>query len=204
MQQLIAALALAVVAGQVAAEPAQRDAVFGNWAVYVAESPRQCIVTAEASSETGWPDTVIGSGSAPEVAETAPEENSEIAAATGTAEGAAAGTQAAPGGEQSRLLVIWRENAAGVVTFQPGGHALAAGSALTLRAGDVVVPMFTDGDWAWTASRDADSQVIGALGTADRADIALVAEGGSAVGVIFALDGFADAAARASVLCAGA
>jgi len=107
-------------------------------------------------------------------------------------------------GAASQMLVTWRENVAGQVTFRAGGHAVAAGSALALTAAEVRIPMFTDGDWAWTADPADDIRAIEALGRTETAGVSLVAEGAVPVIVTFALDGFADAAARAAMLCAGA
>ncbi len=166
MQRLSAALVLTVLAGTAAAQQAQRAEVFGAWAVYVDDEPRQCIAFATAATETGWPE-----GSS---------------------------------GDASQMLVTWRENTAGQVTFRAGGHPIAAGSALALTAAEVRIPMFTDGDWAWTADPADDIRAIEAMGRAETAGMSLVAEGAVPVTVTFALAGFADAAARAAILCSGA
>jgi len=162
----IAAILLCLTATAPLAQQAQRAEVFGAWAVYVADDPRECIAFATAAEEIGWPEDSAG--------------------------------------DASQMLVTWRENAAGQVTFRAGGHPVAAGSALALTAAEVRIPMFTDGDWAWTADPADDTRAIEAMGRADSAGMSLVAEGAVPVTVTFALDGFADAAARAAMLCAGA
>lgn len=171
MRQLIAALALVLAADTAAAEDIQRLDAFDDWAVFVRDSPRECLATTRALSETGWPEAEAG-------------------AATGGAVSQLLITFRAADAD-----------APGEVSFWAAGRAIASGTTLTLRSGAAEMLLFTDGAWAWPPDRDGDIAAAAGLSGPPTAELALFAGDMSAVVVRFSLRGFDNAMARARDYC---
>ncbi|MCK8465316.1 invasion associated locus B family protein [Aliiroseovarius sp. S1339] len=102
------------------------------------------------------------------------------------------------------LFVSYRPGAEvkGEVSFT-GGYPFAPGSTVSLTVGDSTFQMFTDGEWAWSASPGDDAKII----TAMKRGASAVANAQSARGTktqdTFSLLGFTAAVEEAGKRCGG-
>ena len=101
------------------------------------------------------------------------------------------------------LFVTFRPGtgAAGEVSFT-GGYPFASGSTATVEIGDGEYQLFTDGEWAWPASPEADAELVEALKAGAEAVITAVSSRGTTTIDTFSLMGFTAAMEDAEGRCA--
>ncbi|WP_368184796.1 invasion associated locus B family protein [Aestuariibius sp. HNIBRBA575] len=103
------------------------------------------------------------------------------------------------------LLMVFNRPGSNVVeqVVFTGGYPFAGGSTVTLSIGDSNFELYTDGEWAWPATPDADAQIVAAMKRGANA----VARGRSGRGNqtidSFSLLGFTAATEDAARRCAG-
>lgn len=110
----------------------------------------------------------------------------------------------APASQGAQILVTFRPERPGTpgeVSFWTGGRPIMPGTTLTATAGGSHFPLFSDGDWAWPPSAEADAAALATLAAAPGAEITLLTTGMVPVRAQFSLDGFGQAVERARDHC---
>lgn len=101
------------------------------------------------------------------------------------------------------LFVTFRPGSgtAGEVSYT-GGYPFASGSTATVEVSGNAYELFTDGEWAWPASPEADAQLVEALKAGAEATITAVSSRGTTTIDTFSLMGFTAAMEDAEGRCA--
>ncbi len=99
------------------------------------------------------------------------------------------------------------------VTFRPGqtdgevsfsgGYPFAGGSTVTMDISGTTFDLFTDGEWAWSASKDDDARIVAALKTGTSAILSARSGRGTQTKDTFSLLGVSAALDDAAKRCAG-
>jgi hypothetical protein len=101
------------------------------------------------------------------------------------------------------LFVTYRPGAGeGEVSFT-GGYPFAGGSTVELDVGGTKFELFTDGEWAWSASKDDDTRIVAALKTGASAVLSARSGRGTQTQDTFSLLGVSAALDEAAARCAG-
>ena len=102
------------------------------------------------------------------------------------------------------LFVTFRPGSgvAGEVAFT-GGYPFANDSTVTVEIGDQTYELFTDGEWAWPASKADDSKILTAMKRGATAVITGVSSRGTTTKDTFSLLGFTAAMEEAEARCGG-
>jgi hypothetical protein len=100
------------------------------------------------------------------------------------------------------LFVSFRKGGAGTgeVSFT-GGYPFAGGSTVTLDIGGTAFDLFTDGEWAWSGSKDDDAKIITAMKSGASAVLKARSSRGTQTFDTFSLLGFTAALEEASKRC---
>ncbi|WP_126977707.1 invasion associated locus B family protein [Frigidibacter oleivorans] len=100
------------------------------------------------------------------------------------------------------LFITFRPgNATGEVSFT-GGYPFAGGSTADLVVGNSTYNLFTDGEWAWSGSRDDDARIIAAMKAGSSAVLTARSSRGTQTQDTFSLLGFTAAMDEAARRCA--
>lgn len=83
-----------------------------------------------------------------------------------------------------------------------GGYPFAGGSTVNLRVGDNSFDLYTEGEWAWPATPDADTQIVAALKRGASAVLTARSSRGTQTQDTFSLLGFTAASEEAVSRCA--
>lgn len=100
------------------------------------------------------------------------------------------------------LFVTYRPGSAGEVSFS-GGYPFAGGSTVTMDVGGTKFDLFTDGEWAWSGSKDDDAKIIAALKSGSQAVLSAHSGRGTQTKDNFSLSGVSAALDEAAKRCAG-
>jgi len=102
------------------------------------------------------------------------------------------------------LFVTFRPGAgaAGEVSFT-GGYPFADGSTVTVEIGDDTFELFTDGEWAWPASKSDDASLLASMKRGAEAVLTARSSRGTQTKDTFSLMGFTAAMEEAERRCAG-
>ena len=103
---------------------------------------------------------------------------------------------------QILLMVFYRpsQGAKGQVAFT-GGYPFATGSTVNVDISGNEFEMFTEGEWAWTASPSDDAKMVTAMKRGASAVISAVSGRGTATKDTFSLSGFTAAVEDAEKRC---
>jgi len=105
-------------------------------------------------------------------------------------------------GDIMLFVTFNRGKSGGVVSFT-GGYPFAPNSFVSMEIGDNKFELFTDGEWAWPASKGDDAKIL----TAMKRGATAVLTGRSARGTVtrdtFSLSGFTAATESADQFCGG-
>jgi hypothetical protein len=100
------------------------------------------------------------------------------------------------------LFVTYRPGQSeGEVSFT-GGYPFAGGSTVEVDIGGTKFELFTDGEWAWSASTDDDTKIIGALKGGSSAVLSARSGRGTQTRDTFSLNGISAALDEAAKRCA--
>lgn len=100
------------------------------------------------------------------------------------------------------LFITFRPGgAAGEVSFT-GGYPFAGGSTVEMDVGGTKYNLFTDGEWAWSGSKDEDAKIIAALKAGSSAILTARSGRGTQTQDTFSLLGFTAAMDEAAKRCA--
>ena len=102
------------------------------------------------------------------------------------------------------LFVTYRpaSGVAGEVSFT-GGYPFAGGSTVTLQIDNDSFDLFSDGEWAWSGSKDEDTKIIAALKKGSSAVLTARSARGTQTRDSFSLLGFTAAMEEAANRCKG-
>ena len=102
------------------------------------------------------------------------------------------------------LFVFYRPEggANGQVAFS-GGYPFAGGSKVTLDINGTAFDLFTEGEWAWPASPEADAQIVAAMKRGSSAVLRGQSGRGTQTTDSFSLLGFTASVDEAAARCAG-
>lgn len=101
------------------------------------------------------------------------------------------------------LFVTYRPGAGeGEVSFT-GGYPFAEGSTVTLDIGGTRFDLFTEGEWAWSGSKEEDAKIIAALKSGTSAVLSGRSGRGTETKDTFSLLGVSAALEEAARRCAG-
>ena len=100
------------------------------------------------------------------------------------------------------LFITFTAGKAGEVSFS-GGYPFAPGSTVGLDVGGTKFDLFSDGEWAWSASPEDDTKIITALKSGTSAVLTAHSARGTQTQDTFSLNGFSAAVDEASKRCAG-
>ena len=102
------------------------------------------------------------------------------------------------------LFVFYRPGAGvkGQVTFT-GGYPFAPGSTVNMAIGDDEYELFTEGEWAWPATKADDSKIIASMKRGASATLTARSARGTQTQDTFSLLGFTAAVEDASKRCGG-
>ncbi|MCU9849487.1 invasion associated locus B family protein [Defluviimonas sp. WL0024] len=100
------------------------------------------------------------------------------------------------------LFVTYRPGAAGEVSFT-GGYPFADGSTVGLDIGGTKFDLFSEGEWAWSGSKDEDAKIIAALKAGASAIVTAHSSRGTETKDTFSLLGISAALDEAEKRCAG-
>jgi len=102
------------------------------------------------------------------------------------------------------LFVTFRPgaNVAGEVSFT-GGYPFKEGSTVTLQVGSDTFDLFSDGEWAWSASKADDAKIIDAMKRGTEAVLTAMSSRGTQTKDTFSLYGFTAALDEAQRRCSG-
>jgi len=99
------------------------------------------------------------------------------------------------------LFVTHRPGAKGEVSFA-GGYPFAGGSTVGLDIGGTKFDLFTDGEWAWSGSKDDDAKIIAAMKSGSSAVVSARSGRGTQTKDTFSLSGISAALDEAAKRCA--
>jgi len=100
------------------------------------------------------------------------------------------------------LFITYRPGGgAGEVSFT-GGYPFAGGSTVEMDVGGTKYNLFTDGEWAWSGSKDEDAKIIAALKAGSSATLTARSGRGTQTRDTFSLLGFTAAMDEAAKRCA--
>ncbi|OYX42461.1 MAG: hypothetical protein B7Z02_12200 [Rhodobacterales bacterium 32-67-9] len=101
------------------------------------------------------------------------------------------------------LFVTYRPGSAeGEVSFT-GGYPFAGGSIVALDIGGTTFELFTDGEWAWSGSKEDDAKIVAALKAGASAILTARSGRGTETRDTFSLLGVSAALDEAAKRCAG-
>ena len=100
------------------------------------------------------------------------------------------------------LFVTHRPGSKGEVSFA-GGYPFAGGSTVGLDIGGTKFDLFTDGEWAWSGSKDDDAKIIAAMKSGSSAVVSARSGRGTQTKDTFSLNGIYAALDEAAKRCAG-
>jgi hypothetical protein len=100
------------------------------------------------------------------------------------------------------LFVTYRPGAQGEVSFT-GGYPFAEGSTVDLDISGAKFSLFTEGEWAWSGSKDDDAKIIAALKAGSSAVLSARSGRGTQTKDTFSLMGVSAALDEAAKRCAG-
>mgnify|MGYP003396835092 FL=1 len=101
------------------------------------------------------------------------------------------------------LFVTFRPGSAdGEVSFT-GGYPFAGGSTVELDVGGTKFDLFTDGEWAWSGSKEDDARIITALKGGSSVVLSARSGRGTQTKDTFSLNGISAALDEAAKQCAG-
>ncbi|MHC0051936.1 invasion associated locus B family protein [Actibacterium sp. D379-3] len=102
------------------------------------------------------------------------------------------------------LFVTYRPKSgvSGEISFT-GGYPFAPDSFVTLEVGDETYELFTDGEWAWPASKADDAKILAAMKRGSSAVLTGHSSRGTITKDSFSLLGFTAATESASKYCGG-
>ena len=104
---------------------------------------------------------------------------------------------------QILLMVFYRpEKADGQVAFT-GGYPFRDDSSVSVDIGGTEFTMFTDGEWAWTASASDDAKLVAAMKRGANAVVTGISSRGTTTKDTFSLLGFTAAVEDAEKRCTG-
>lgn len=98
------------------------------------------------------------------------------------------------------LFVTFRPGQAGAVSFT-GGYPFASGSTVQMDVDGNTYDLFTDGEWAWPASVEADAQLLAAMKAGATAILTARSDRGTQTRDTFSLRGFTAAMTEAENRC---
>lgn len=98
------------------------------------------------------------------------------------------------------LFVTFRPGRPGEVSFT-GGYPFANGSTVAMNVDGTNFELFTDGEWAWPASPEADAQLLAAMKAGTTAVLTARSERGTQTQDTFSLRGFTAAMTEAETRC---
>ncbi|MDP3341540.1 invasion associated locus B family protein [Frigidibacter sp.] len=100
------------------------------------------------------------------------------------------------------LFITYRPGGgAGEVSFT-GGYPFAGGSTVELDVGGTKYNLFTDGEWAWSGSKDEDAKIVASLKAGTSAILTARSGRGTQTRDTFSLLGFTAAMDEAAKRCA--
>ncbi len=101
-----------------------------------------------------------------------------------------------------QLFVTFRPGAgaAGEISYT-GGYPFAEKSTVTVAIDGTVYEMFTEGEWAWPATPDADAQLLAAMKKGAEAVVTARSGRGTQTADTFSLRGFTAAMTEAEARC---
>lgn len=100
------------------------------------------------------------------------------------------------------LFVTFRPGSTGEVSFS-GGYPFAGGSTVELDISGTKFDLFTDGEWAWSGSKDDDGKIVAALKGGTSAVLTAHSGRGTQTKDTFSLNGVSAALDEAAKRCAG-
>lgn len=114
--------------------------------------------------------------------------------------------------KNGRAVAVKRGNILLFVSYKPeskvkgqvsftGGYPFAKGSTVTLTIGDSNFQLFTDGEWAWSASPSDDAKIIAAMKRGAKAVASAQSSRGTKTKDTFSLLGFTAAVEEAGKRC---
>jgi hypothetical protein len=98
------------------------------------------------------------------------------------------------------LFVTFRPGAPGEISFT-GGYPFANGSTVTLEVDGKSYDLFTDGEWAWPATPEADAELLAAMKAGSTAVASARSDRGTQTKDSFSLRGFTAAMTEAETRC---
>lgn len=98
------------------------------------------------------------------------------------------------------LFVTFRPGTTGEISFT-GGYPFANGSTVTVDVDGQSYDLFTDGEWAWPATPDADAQLLAAMKAGSTAVVSARSDRGTQTRDTFSLRGFTAAMTEAEARC---
>lgn len=100
------------------------------------------------------------------------------------------------------LFVTYRPGGQGEVSFT-GGYPFAGGSTVGLDIGGTKFDLFSDGEWAWSGSKEDDAKIIAAMKSGASAVLTARSAKGTQTADTFSLNGISAALDEAAKRCAG-
>lgn len=98
------------------------------------------------------------------------------------------------------LFVTYRPGRAGEISFT-GGYPFADGSTVAVNVDGNSFELFTDGEWAWPATPEADAQLLTAMKAGTTATLTARSGKGTQTQDTFSLRGFTAAMTEAETRC---
>lgn len=98
------------------------------------------------------------------------------------------------------LFVTYRKGAQGEVSFT-GGYPFAPDSFVQMQIGDTTFELFTEGEWAWPASKADDEKILAAMKRGAEAVMTARSSRGTITKDTFSLFGFTAAVETAEKYC---
>jgi hypothetical protein len=98
------------------------------------------------------------------------------------------------------LFVTYRPGAPGEVSFT-GGYPFADGSTVAMDVDGNAFELFTDGEWAWPATPEADAALLAAMKAGTQATLTARSGKGTQTKDTFSLRGFTAAMTEAEARC---
>jgi hypothetical protein len=99
------------------------------------------------------------------------------------------------------LFVTYRDGGSPAEISFTGGYPFAEGSTVAMTIGDSKFDLFTDGEWAWPASPEADATLLAAMRNGTEATLVAVSARGNETTDRFSLRGFTAASDEAKKQC---
>jgi hypothetical protein len=98
------------------------------------------------------------------------------------------------------MFVSYSDSQKGVVSFT-GGYPFAPGSTVDVQIGNDRFQLFTEGDWAWSASEQDDASLVAAMKRGSNAVLTARSSRGTQTRDTFSLLGFTAAVDDAAARC---